>query len=152
MRKSETVVVPKGLGDGRDDGKLFLITEMPAAQAEKWAMRAFLVLKGSGERIPENVSGMGMVGIAIIGLNVFLQGTVDPAQLEPLLDEMFTCVQAVRDQRHPTAATAVGDYIEEVQTRLWLRSEVIRVHVNFSPAEALSKLISVATTPISPDT
>lgn len=152
-RKSEIVTVPKWEAN-RDAGKTFLITEMPAMRAEKWAMRAFLLLKGSGERIPSNVEGLGMVGVAIIGLNVFLQGQIKSEDLEPLMDEMFTCVQIIRDPRHPEVATALvsDDDIEEVQTRLWLRSEVIRIHTGFSPAESLLKLISAIQTQTSPTT
>lgn len=148
MRKSETVVVPKWPGN-RDTGKMFVITEMPAAQAEKWALRAFLALKSSGERIPDNVAGLGMVGVMIIGLNVFLQANVDFDKLEPLMDEMFSCVRIIRDPRHPDVVTdlASDDDIEDVATRAWLRSEVLRIHTGFSPAEALSGLISAILAP-----
>jgi hypothetical protein len=37
------------------------------------------------------------------------------------------------------------DDIEEVATRWWLRSEVVSVHVGFSPAEALLKLVASIT-------
>lgn len=147
MRKSEIVTVPKW-SNNRDLGKQYLITEMPSGQSEKWALKAFLMLKGSGERIPDDVVGLGMVGVAILGINVFLRGNLRTEDLEPLLDEMFTCVKIVRDQRHPDVATDLvsDDDIEEVQTRLWLRSEVLRVHTGFSPAEALWKLISAIRT------
>lgn len=149
MRKRETVVVPAWPGN-RDAGKTFVITEMPAAQAEKWALRAFLALKGSEERIPDGIQGLGMVGVAIIGLNVFLQADIDFSKIEPLLDEMMTCVQIVRDPGAadhasglPVATSLVSpDDIEEVATRAWLRSEVLRVHTGFSPADALSALVS----------
>lgn len=147
-RKSETVRVPAWDGN-RDSGKIFVVTEMPAAAAEKWAMRAFLMLKGSGERIPDNVQGLGMVGVAILGLNVFLQGSIKPGDLEPLMDEMMTCVKIIRDPKHPEVVTDIvsDDDVEEVKTRLWLRSEVLRLHTGFSPAEALSGLISAVNSP-----
>lgn len=143
MRKTENVTIPKWEGN-RDAGKVFKITEMPAARAEKWALRALLMLKGSGERIPDNVQSLGMVGVAIVGLNVFLQGNINAADLDPLMDEMMTCVEIARDPKHPEVSSPiVSDAdIEEVQTRLWLRSEVIRIHTNFSVADALSTLIS----------
>lgn len=149
MRKTETVVVPKWEGN-RDSAaeRQYLITEMPAAQAEKWALRALLMLKGSGERIPDDVTGLGMVGVAILGINVFLRGNIDTNALEPLMDEMMSCVKIVRDPRKPEVATTIvsDDDIEEVQTRLWLRSEVLRLHTGFSPADALWKLISAIQT------
>lgn len=148
MRKKELVTVPQWSGN-RDAGKKFLITEMPAERAEKWGMRALLLIQNSGQQIPPNVQGLGMVGVAILGLNVFLQGTIKPDALEILMDEMMTCVQVVRDNSHPDIATPIvsDDDVEEVQTRMWLRSEVLRVHTNFSPAEALSRLISAIQTP-----
>lgn len=148
-RKTEIVIVPKWDDTNRDVGKHFLITEMPAAKAEKWAMRALLLLAGSGERIPTNVQGLGMVGVAILGINVFLQGTIRPEDLDPLMDEMFTCVQFIRDPKHPEVVTSIvsDDDVEEVKTRLWLRSEVLRLHTGFSPADALSSLISALQAP-----
>lgn len=151
-RKQEVVVVPAWPGN-RDGGKQFLITEMSAAKAEKWAYRLFIALKGAGERIPENVAAMGMVGLAIAGLNVFLRAPVKAEDVEPLMDEMMTCVTIVRDPKAvdkdtggPVGTELVSDDdIEEVQTRAWLRSEVVRVHTGFSPAGALSSLISAAT-------
>ncbi len=150
MLKKETVVVPAEWG-GRDANKNFLITEMPASKAEKWGMRAILLLRGSGERMPDNVQGLGMVGVAILGINVFLRGEMSFTNLEPLLDEMMTCVKIIRDPRHPTFATELVSEsdIEEVQTRLWLRSEVLRLHTGFSPADALSNLLAAIRAPAS---
>lgn len=137
MRKVETVVVPAW--GTRDDGRVFTITEMPAAQAEKWAWRMFVALKGTSGEVSKELAQLGMVGVAIAGLNAFLQAPVAFGEIEPLLDEMFTCVRIVRDPNHPDKATPLidGD-IEEVQTRGWLRSEVLRVHTGFSIAEAIS--------------
>jgi hypothetical protein len=148
--KSQTVVVPSDWG-ARDAGKHFLITEMPATKAEKWGMRAILMLRGSGERVPDNAVGLGMVGVAILGINVFLRGEMKFEQIEPLLDEMMECVKIIRDPRHPDVATPLvtESDIEEVQTRLWLRSEVLRLHTGFSPADALSKLLDTIRAPAS---
>jgi hypothetical protein len=137
-RKSEIVQVPAW--GGRDAGKLFRITEMAAGPAEKWALRFALALKGTTASIPESLAPYGMVAIAIRGINSFLASDVDFAKLEPLLDEMFECVQIIRDKAHPETASAIvsDDDIEEVKTRGWLRSEVLRIHTNFSFDEALS--------------
>ena len=153
-RKKEIVTVP-AWPDNRDAGSQFLITEMPAAKAEKWALRAVLIVENSGQVIPQNVKSLGMVGVAILGLNVFLQGRIDPKKLEPLMDEMFTCVKKIRDPRARDSTTGEvvatdivsDDDIQEVKTRLWLRSEVLRLHTGFSPAEALLNLISAVKSP-----
>lgn len=149
MRKSEIVTVPSEWG-GRDANKHFLITEWDAFRAEKWAWRAFIMLKGTTAQIPLDVARLGMVGVAIRAINAVLAADVDENRLLPLLDEMMTCVQRVRDPGvkdrttgKPIATPLVGqDDVEEIRTVGWLRSEVARLHVNFSPAEALSELIS----------
>ena len=43
-RKVEYITIDQ---EGRDQGKTFKITEMPALKAEKWATRAFLALAAS---------------------------------------------------------------------------------------------------------
>ena len=150
-RKTRTVTVPstgENWSGKRDAGKIFLITEMPAMEAEKWAYRAFFALKGTNERIPENIAAMGMVGIALVGLNTFLQADIKPEVMEPLLDQMMGCVKMVRDNRHPDVATPITgtDDILEIQTVLWLRSQIIELHTDFSPADALWTLISAMRT------
>lgn len=151
MRKSERVSVPTGdtWAGNRDSGKVFLITEMSATRAEKWALRMFIALKGSGSGVSENVAQLGMVGITLAVINAFLRADIDPKVIDELLDEMMTCVQLVRDSNHPEVASTLvsEDDIEEVQTRLWLRSEVLRIHTNFSLAESLWRLIFTVTTP-----
>jgi hypothetical protein len=137
----ESVVVPAH--GGRDDGKTFRISEMDAARAEKWAWRLVIALKGTSAEIPPEVAQMGMVGIAIRGINAFLAADIRFADVEPLLDEMFDCIAIVRDARHPEVAPAiVPNDIQEVTTRAWLRSEVLRVHTGFSFADSLSTLMS----------
>lgn len=145
-RKKETVVVPAEWGE-RDAGKRYVITEISAARAESWGWRMLLLLQNSGETIPPNIQGLGYVGVAILGINTFLRSRINPADLQPLLDEMMTCVQIARDPKRPDIVTDIvsDDDIEEVRTRLWLRSEVLRVHTDFSATEALSRLISAAT-------
>lgn len=144
--KTEVVTVPEW-GE-RDRGKYFLITEMPAAQAEKWGLRMVNVLKGTSAVIPQTAASLGMVGVAIIGLNAWLAADIDPAKLEPLMDQMMTCVSVIRDPRHPDVATPIvsDSDIMEIRTRLWLRSEILQLHTGFSPAEMLSRLISAIQT------
>ena len=40
--------------EGRDNGKVFVLTEMPASRAESWAMRALLALMAGGVEVPEH--------------------------------------------------------------------------------------------------
>ena len=50
--------------EGRDKGKTFLLTEMSAVRAEKWAARAVLALLKSGVELPEDAAQAGLAGIA----------------------------------------------------------------------------------------
>lgn len=114
---------------------------MPAAQAEKWALRAFLAFKGTDAQIPTEVRSLGMVGVAIIGLNVLFRSSVKFEDIEPLLDEMMTCVKAIPDKSNiETARPVIPGEIQEVATLGWLRSQILELHTGFSIAESFQKL------------
>lgn len=148
-RKTKILPVPSW-PDNRDSAarRVYLITEWPAARAERWGIKMFIALKGTGTEVSESVARLGMVGVAIVTLNAFMRASIDPDVLVALLDEMMECVQLIRDPKHPEVPSklAVDDDIEEVQTRMWLRSEVIKLHTGFSPADALFALISASMT------
>lgn len=143
MRNSDPVTVPSDYG--RDAGKIFLITERPAIVAEKWAWRLAIALKGTSGAIKEELTGLGMVGVAIQGINAILAADIRFDLVEPLLDELLESVSIIRDPKTPHVVQPLKPEmdIEEVRTVAWLRSEVIRVHTGFSLAGALSKWISV---------
>ena len=135
---------------GRDKGKSFFITEMPADQAERWAIRALLALANGGGKLPDGVLDMGMAGVASVAGAVVLslrhlQGT-RYEDVSELLDEMMECVQfkpqgtAGDGGALPLQKLFTGNncQIEEVSTRMKLRWEVLQVHVDFSMADALS--------------
>lgn len=135
-RKTEIYVVKK---DNRDKGKRFLITEMPALKAERWATRALLALTKSGQDIGQ-VQGQGMAGIAVAALHGLQHLQFDDA--DPLMMEMMDCVQIIPDPRHPETSRPLvqdgeeGDDIEEVETRLILKERIFRLHTGFfTPAE-----------------
>lgn len=148
MRAREVVKVPSEWGK-RDAGKTFLITEWPAERAEEWAFRALIAYNRGGGQVPIDAISGGMEAIFWLGVNTFLRGQMQAGEVIPILNELMECVKIIRD---PTVKGAEGpiatdlvpgaDDIAEVQTRLWLRSEVLRVHTNFSIGDLLSKLIS----------
>lgn len=146
-RKSASVTIT---AEGRDKGKTFLLTEMPARQAEQWATRALFAMGQSGIDIPDDIAQAGMAGIAAAGIRA-LTG-IQFADAAPLMDEMMECVQFVPDPRQPLVRRAIteagpdgeGADIEEVATRLHLRSEVVALHVGFSLSDALSRLGAMA--------
>lgn len=138
MRKFKVVKIEDA---GRDIGKVFHITEMPASQAERWAMRALLALAKTGVEIPEDAIKTGFAGMAELGINALIAGGLDFVDLEPLMNELMGCVKVIRDPAHPETLAAMIDEdveIEEIATRLFLRSEVFKLHVSFSPPGAKS--------------
>lgn len=125
--------------EGRDQGKLFLITEMSAQQSEGWAMRVLLALMANNVDLPDNFEALGMAGLAELGLKSLSGLQWETAK--PLLAEMLQCVEIIPDpsKTHVHRPLVESD-IEEVMTRLNLRMEVFKLHVDFSPAVVSSLL------------
>jgi len=118
----------------RDDFKRYLITEMPATKGEKWGARALNALLASGIEMPDSVASGGLRGLAIAGAQGLSGFSGIPWDLlEPLLDEMMSCVQVMPD---PNKATVVRPLIEsdveEIKTRLLLRNAWLELHIGFS--------------------
>jgi hypothetical protein len=124
MARKESIFIAES---GRDKGKQYLITEMPATQAESWAFRTLLAVGNAGIEIPEELASQGMAGLLAVGYMNLLKIPFESAK--PLLDEMMSCVQYV-----PSAnikRPLIEDDIEEVATRLQLRKEVWNLHMDF---------------------
>jgi hypothetical protein len=131
-RKEITITIEDS---GRDQGKVFLIKEMAASQAEKWAARAFLALAKSGVDIPDDIENAGLAGIAALGVKALSGMTF--AEAEPLLDEMMACVSIIPDPKRPSVTRhLIEDDIEEIKTRLKLRAEVFKIHFDFFTSAA----------------
>lgn len=121
--------------EGRDAGKVFVLTEMPAAQAESWAMRAILALTAEGVDIPQGFERAGMAGMIELGIRALSKLRWEVA--EPLLDEMWQCVQFMPDPSKPQIVRKLWDEdIEEIITRINLRAEVFKLHGDFLKAVA----------------
>lgn len=125
--------------EGRDKGKLFVITEMSAARAESWAMRVLMALIGANVDVPESFQELGMAGLAELGLKSL--GKLKWEVAEPLIAEMFECIQIIPDpsKAHVVRALVESD-TEEVVTRLKLRTEVFNLHTDFFTSAAPSIL------------
>lgn len=123
--------------ESRDKGKEFRLTELPALQAEKWAIRAFLALARGGVPIPEDIKESGLMGIAMLGVKMF--GSMRWEDAEPLLDEMFQCIQAVPEPgNHAKVTQLFESSIEDPTTVLFLRKQIFGLHVDFSKLAAAS--------------
>lgn len=125
--------------EGRDFGKVFVLTEMPASRAEAWATRALIALIGGGIDLPAGFERTGMAGIAQIGIKALAGLNYEVVQ--PLLEEMWTCVQLMPDQTKPhILRPLIEEDIEEIATRIKLRAEVWTLHTGFLKAVAPSLL------------
>lgn len=140
-RKTATVPIV----GGRDDGKVFQLTEMGAFEAEDWALRCFLALAKSNTDIPASMMSSGMAGLVALGTAIGLQGLagLDYREAKPLLDQMMTCVQLVPDPSRPQVMIGgpqLYTQIEDVSTIITLREAIIELHTGFSVAAALSQM------------
>lgn len=121
--KNKTIVIEKG----RDAGKQFLITEMPAAKIDNWAMRVLLALAGAGIDVAE--ASEGMMGLARVAFAAL--GRIPPDVALPLLDELLDCVQAVPQGGSPRPLDLSLNDVEDF-TNLWMfRKEVFNLHIDF---------------------
>lgn len=119
--------------EGRDQGKIFLLTEMPVTRAEAWATRILLALLGANVQLPDNFEKLGVAALAEVGLKAL--GQLKWEVLEPLLAEMLDCVQFIGDPKKPNIVRALfeGD-IEEIPTLIKIRMEVWQLHMGFLQA------------------
>jgi hypothetical protein len=117
-------------GNGRDKGKVFRITELPAEDAEEWGARAVFALMNAGVDIPDDVAKQGLAGLAAIGVAALTKVPFD--QAKPLFEKMMQCVTFIPDPSRPQVSRALfADDIEEVSTRLKLRKEIVMLHLSF---------------------
>jgi hypothetical protein len=126
--------------EGRDQGKLFRIKEMPAWQFERWGFRVLQALATGGVDLPQSVFRMGVVGL--VGVNILKAlSVIRPEDAFVLMDEMFLGIERVRDLgRADISSPLIDGDVEEVQTRLLLRDEWWRLHTGFSVAEKISQI------------
>lgn len=126
-RKTEIVIVSEG---GRDKGKNFVLTEMPAVQGERWATQALSLISKAGQKLPAGAEGAGMAGLAVVPMNALpvLQALQDPS-----LDAWWECVKYQHQPNHPLQTIFQGEacQIEEIGTVNLLRMKVLEMHIGF---------------------
>ena len=120
--------------EGRDKGKVFILTELSAYDAEEWAGRALFSLMNAGVEIPDNIAEEGLAGVAAMGMKAIANLPFDSAK--PLLDKMMDCVQ-IQPSPNVTRELMSGD-IEEVATLFTLRKKILGLHLDFFTAAAPS--------------
>jgi len=108
---------------------------MPASNAESWPMQALLALMSSGVDLPAGIEHAGMAAMAEIGMRALSGLKWEIA--EPLLAEMWQCVQMMPDPSKPNLVRPlVEEDIEDVMTRMKIRAEIWKLHTDFFMAVA----------------
>jgi hypothetical protein len=121
--------------EGRDKGKVFVITEMSAAQAERWSMKLLLALIRSGVNLPEDFANSGIAGIAQLGIKALAE--IPWTDLDPMLEEMMSCIKYIPEPSRPQVVRPLFDGdIEEIRTSVMLRKEWLTMHLGFLMADA----------------
>lgn len=127
----------KVVDEGRDLGKVFILTEMPASRAESWAMRVLMALAAGNVELPPGFERSGMSGLAQLGIKAMAGLKWEVA--EPLLAEMWECVQMMPDATKPHIVRAlIEEDVEEIMTRVKLRAAIWTLHTGFLKAVAPS--------------
>lgn len=114
-------------GIGKDQDKVYRITEMPAYKAEKWALRALWAIAAAGVDLPSDITTAPMSNLIEIGLKALAKIPFSVA--EPLLDELITCVE-VMTTSGPRRLISADDF-QDPRTILLIRKEVLSLHISF---------------------
>jgi hypothetical protein len=131
MSRKTRIIGPLDASAGRDVGKVFIVTEMAAVPAEKWARRVVLAISGAFP-LADQMEEQGIGALAFLGMKAL--GLIPPDIAEPLFDELMTCVQFQPNPAEPAVLlpwAAAGTQIEEISTILKLRAEALDIHTDF---------------------
>lgn len=134
-RRTLTVKIETGDASNRDEGKTFVLTEMSADAAERWATRALFILANGGVELPDDIGNASLAMLATVGLRAL--GRVPYEAAKPLLDDMLPCIKIQPpNPAIPPMPLLVGDacQIEEVGTLVMLRGKLLELHTGFSLA------------------
>lgn len=111
---------------GRDNGKAFVITELPALDIERWTVRLVLALGKNGISLPDVQADSGFAGIA--GILWVLIAQISASDAEAL---MATMMQGLKIDEGKIVRDAAGDDIEEPETLLQIRMAWVDLHAGF---------------------
>ena len=143
-RRTETITIKTA---GRDKGKVFILTEMPAVAAERWATQALALLLTAGVPVDESQKDAGMEGLAA-AIQPDPDAPLDPAVAmrtakalqDPSLDAWWGCVQYQHAPGQQPMPIDQGENcpIEEIMTISFLRMQVLALHTDFFSAASAS--------------
>ena len=138
-RKTKEIRITSGTAEtNRDFGKVYMLTEMSAYDAERWGADAFQGLVKAGVEVPDDLSGAGIVAIATMGLKAL--GGMPSETLHDLMDRMMAMVTHYPNPDRREISRGFGSTIsvklfdtdiEEISTRLFLRQELLGLHAGF---------------------
>jgi hypothetical protein len=119
--------------EGRDKGKVFILTEMPSDQGERIANRMIFALLNTGAAIPEEALGAGWAALAAVGVQAI--GMLRYDTVQSILEEAWAF--SVRYQHSPQLLPqeiipGVNSPIEEVRTRYEIHLALWKLHTGFS--------------------
>lgn len=130
--KTTTYEIPKG----RDKGKKFLITEMPAMQADEWAHRLVYQASMSGIDLKNvdilNIDTKSMTGMIEIGAAILsVLGKIPPADSREMKFELLDrCVQIIPTGGQPRSCMWEQEILD-FQNFMVLAAQALKVHVGF---------------------
>lgn len=144
MLKSKIVPIPaqvEGEKINRDAGRSYLLSEMPALKAERWARHAFAAMNRNDLDVRGTVGDLGMLGFYLVGLQALAGGKI--LEVDDLMDEMLDHIKIVESENVARPIKGDGD-VWEITTLYTLRKELIELHMGFTFAELASMLVASA--------
>lgn len=121
--KTKTITIESG----RDAGKRFVITEMPAAKIDKWAMRVLLALAGAN--IDVGAAQEGVIGMARVAFSAL--GNISEDKAIPLLDELLDCVEIIPEGGSARPLSLELNDVEDFGNLFRFRKEAFQLHIDF---------------------
>lgn len=122
MRKEIEITID----GGRDAGKTFKITEMPAFQADKWATKALCLVGKTGCSIIDLFNKMES------GEVLDILGRIGYEGVEPLFEELLNCCSFKKDGVYvPMKASMIDSVVEDWTTIFRLRREAYKLIMSF---------------------
>jgi hypothetical protein len=118
-RKVEHVTIEL---EGRDQGKVFVLTEMPATLGKPWLMKVTTLLAVQGMDIKALGKAGGVAALAMV---------MD----DPILTGWRDCVKYQHEGQMPQAIfwDKPTCQIEEIETVTFLQAKVLELHMGFTP-------------------
>lgn len=112
--------------DGRDKGKTFVLTELPALDIERWTVRLILALGKNGVSLPDVQAQSGFAAIASVLWVLLAQVSAEEA--DALL---ATMLDGLKIDEGKITRNLVADDIEEPETLLQIRMAWVDLHSGF---------------------